>query len=113
MVSLVPTNIIELLVRCDPYSYSKVCCTLHRCFLSAGNVAASKDLPVGEWKPRHPGYDFLDLIEKDKLRDKNEHDRLNIKPRGGEGAFLEDLDLDHEEEVPLTDSAPRSEPGES
>ena len=48
--------------------------------LIAGNIKASRSLPEGEWKGAHPGYDYLDLIEKDKVKKKREHDRLNITP---------------------------------
>ena len=40
----------------------------------------TREVPVGEWKPTHPGFDYLALIEKDKQKQKQEHDRLNIIP---------------------------------
>ena len=45
-----------------------------------GNAEVTREVPVGEWKPTHPGFDYLALIEKDKQKQKQEHDRLNIIP---------------------------------
>ena len=42
-----------------------------------GNVAPSNTLPVGEWLPSHPGYDFLAMIDKDKNKQEAAHDRFH------------------------------------
>lgn len=74
---------------------------------NAGNIAPSKDLPAGEWKAAHPGYDFLALIEQDKKKKKTEHDRLNILPKTQE---LGDVDS---EPVSMADNTDTDAKGES
>lgn len=43
----------------------------------------ARSLPDGDWKPLHPGYDFLEMIEKEKNIVKPEHGRFGNIPKSG------------------------------
>ncbi|KAF6027489.1 hypothetical protein EB796_014200 [Bugula neritina] len=49
--------------------------------VSAGSTPVTKHLAKGEWKPMHPGYDFLAMKEADKKRYVPERTRFDISPR--------------------------------
>jgi len=75
--------------------------------VSLGNGVATNEVPVGVWEPAHEGFDYLDLIEKDKQKKKQEHDRLNILPKATEAGEEDEM---AGEEVKMVDPEPIAEP---